>query len=148
MPTATAIPTFKAPSWPSFTPDSQYIAYAAGTNSRGRNAVGMPPVETVYPGALFLVGRAGGTPIAPRQRLLGRSSICYLPSFSPYDSGGYLWLVFYSVRDYGNAQAGTKGTQRRQMWVTAIDKSKLGTGADPSSMPYWLPLAGSPRPRT
>jgi hypothetical protein len=64
---------------------------------------------------------------------------CYLPCFSPYDSGGYLWLVFYSVRDYGNAQAGTKGTQRRQMWVTAIDKSKLGTGADPSSTPYWLP---------
>ena len=65
---------------------------------------------------------------------------CYLPSFSPYDSGGYFWLVFYSVRDYGNAQAGTKGTQRRQMWVTAIDKSKLASGADPSSVPYWIPM--------
>ena len=131
-------PMLKAPSWPSFTPDSQWIAYAAGTNSRGRNAVGSPPVETVYPGALFLVGRAGGTPVRLDNACSAQLD-CYLPCFSPYDSGGYLWLVFYSVRDYGNAQAGTKGTQRRQMWVTAIDKSKLGTGADPSSVPYWLP---------
>ena len=47
--------------------------------------------------------------------------------------------MFYSLRDYGNTLAGTKGTQRRQMWVTAIDKSKLGTGVDPSMIPYWLP---------
>ena len=46
-----------------------------------------------------------------------------------------MWLVFYSLRDYGNALAGTKGTQRRQMWVTAIDKSKLGTRVDPSTVP-------------
>jgi hypothetical protein len=137
---STGDPAFKAPSWPSFSPDSQLIAYAAGTNSRGRNAVGMPPVETVYPGALFLVGRAGGTPTRLDNACSGQRN-CYLPCFSPYDSGGYFWLVFYSVRDYGNAQAGTKGTQRRQMWVTAIDKSKLAAGGgDPSSVPYWLPM--------
>jgi hypothetical protein len=131
-------PAFKAPSWPTFTPDSQWIAYGAGTNSRGRNAVGMPPTEVVYPGALFLVGRAGGAATRLDNACSGKLE-CYLPSFSPYDSGGYYWLVFYSVRDYGNAQAGTKGTQRRQMWVTAIDKSKLGQG-DASSVPYWLPM--------
>jgi len=136
---STGDPAFKAPSWPTFTPDSQWIAYGAGTNSRGRNAVGMPPVETVYPGSLFLVSRSGGAPMR-LDNACSAQRVCFLPSFSPYDSGGYFWLVFYSVRDYGNAQAGTKGTQRRQMWVTAIDKSKLGTGADPSSTPYWLPL--------
>ncbi len=48
--------------------------------------------------------------------------------------------MFYSLRDYGNALAGTKGTQRRQMWVTAIDKSKLGSRRrSPASVPYWLP---------
>jgi len=46
--------------------------------------------------------------------------------------------VFYSFRDYGNTLAGTKGTQRRQMWITAIDKTKLAAG-DPSSVPYWVP---------
>jgi hypothetical protein len=34
---------------------------------------------------------------------------------------------------------GTKGTTRRQLWVTAIDTTKLGTGVDPSLPPYWLP---------
>ena len=135
---STGDPAFKAPSWPDFTPDSQWIAYGAGVNSRGRNSVGTPPMEVVYPGALFLVGRAGGTPVRLDNACSGKLD-CYLPSFSPYDSGGYFWLVFYSLRDYGNAQAGTKGTQRRQMWVTAIDKSKLGTG-DASSVPYWLPM--------
>jgi hypothetical protein len=134
---STGDPAFKAPSWPSFTPDSKWIAYAAGTNSRGRNAIGMPPVETVFPGTLFLVSRMGGAPTRLDAACSGKLN-CFLPSFSPYDSGGYFWLVFYSVRDYGNVQAGTKGTQRRQMWVTAIDKSKLGTG-DASSTPYWLP---------
>jgi hypothetical protein len=136
---STGDPAFKAPSWPTFTPDSMWIGYGAGTNSRGRNSVGMPAMEVVYPGSLFLVGRAGGTPVRLDNACSGQRN-CYLPSFSPYDSGGYFWLVFYSVRDYGNAQAGTKGTQRRQMWVTAIDKSKLAAGGDPSSTPYWLPL--------
>ncbi|HET6610600.1 MAG TPA: hypothetical protein VFG83_01360, partial [Kofleriaceae bacterium] len=48
------------------------------------------------------------------------------------------WLLFYTIRDYGNAQAGTKGAQRRQMWVTAIDATPE-PGQDPSHVPYWLP---------
>jgi hypothetical protein len=122
---------FKVPSWPTFTPDSQFIAFAAGSNSRGRL------MGTTYPGALFLVSRAGGTPVQLANACSSGLN-CYLPNFSPYDQGGYFWLVFYSLRDYGNAQAGTKGATRRQLWVTAVDKSKLGSG-DASSVPYWLP---------
>jgi hypothetical protein len=138
---STGDPAFKAPSWPSFSPDSQWIAYAAGINSRARQTItdpqtGMTTVNT-YPGALFLVSRNGGAPTRLDVTCAAARN-CYLPNFSPYDSGGFLWMVFYSLRDYGNAQAGTKGTSRRQMWVTAIDKSKLGT-ADPSRVPYWLP---------
>ena len=136
---STGDPAFKAPSWPTFTPDSKFIAYGAGVNSRGRNSVMMngTTTEVTYPGALFVVGRAGGTP-ARLDAACSAQRNCYLPNFSPYDSGGYFWLVFYSLRDYGNAQVGTKGSNRRQMWVTAIDKSKLGSG-DASSVPYWLP---------
>ncbi len=132
---ASGDPAFAAPSWPSWAPDSQWIAYAAGTNSRGRNNVNN--VEVSFPGSLFLVQKTGGTPTR-LDIACGGARNCYLPNFSPYDSGGYYWLVFYSLRDYGNVQAGTKGTLRRQMWVTAIDKSKLGTG-DASSVPYWMP---------
>jgi hypothetical protein len=133
VPAASVDPAFAAPSWPSFAPDSQWIAYGAGVHSRGRN----DSIASVFPGALFVVNKSGG--IAHRLDIACNSARdCHLPNFSPYDDGGYFWLVFYSTRDYGNAQAGTKGTQRRQLWVTAINKSRLGTG-DPSSVPYWLP---------
>lgn len=124
---------FAAPSWPTFSPDSQWIAYGAGTNSRG--AAG----DTPYPGALFLISKAGGATVR-LDTACGGALLCYLPNFSPYDVGGYYWLVFYSFRDYGNALAGTKGAVRRQMWITAIDKSKLALGnVDASSVPYWVP---------
>jgi len=130
---ASAGGAFAAPSWPTFSPDSNWIAYGAGINSRGRN----DQIPAVYPGALFMINKAGGT----SHRLdiaCAAARDCYLPNFSPYDTGEHLWLVFYSFRDYGNPLAGTKGTGRRQMWITAIDKSKLGT-ADASSIPYWVP---------
>jgi Tol biopolymer transport system component len=132
---ATVDPAFAAPSWPSFAPDSGWIAYGAGVNSRGRTAINN--VETTYPGSLFLIPKTGGTPTR-LDTACGGARNCFLPNFSPYDDGGYYWMVFYSLRDYGNSLAGTKGTLRRQMWVTAIDKSKLGT-ADASSVPYWIP---------
>ena len=137
---ATAGAAFAAPSWPTFTPDSKFIAYAAGVNSRGRNTNGT--TEVMYPGSLFIIPTIGG-PATKLDTACAGVADCYLPNFSPYDDGGYVWLVFYSLRDYGNTLAGTKGTQRRQMWVTAIDKSKLGTGIDPSSVPYWLPMQDS-----
>jgi hypothetical protein len=48
------------------------------------------------------------------------------------------WLAFYSTRDYGNAQVGTRGTNRRQIWVAAID-ANAPAGSDPSFVAYWLP---------
>ncbi len=131
-------PAFKTPSWPTYSPDSQWIAYGAGTNSRGRTTPSPGAAAVTFPGSLFLVSRSGGTPIQLAQACSGALD-CYLPNFSPYDSGGYYWLAFYSLRDYGNAKAGTKGAVRRQLWVTAIDKSKLAGGGDASSVPYWLP---------
>jgi mono/diheme cytochrome c family protein len=132
VPAASVDAAFAAPSWPSFAPDSNWIAYGAGVFSRGKNG------PTEHPGSLFLVNKAGG--ITTRlDNACGGARRCYLPNFSPYDAGGYFWLIYYSFKDYGNATVGTKGTGRRQMWITAIDKSKLGTGQDPSSVPYWVP---------
>jgi len=133
VPASAVDPAFAAPSWPSFTPDSQWIAYGAGVNSRGRN----DSIAAVYPGALFVVDKTAGIPYR-LDTACAAARNCYLPNFSPFDDGSYYWLVFYSTRDYGNAQAGTKGAQRRQLWVTAIDKAKLASG-DPSAVAYWLP---------
>ncbi len=124
-----------ANAWPSWSPDSQWIAFGRGTNSRGRN----DSAGQVYPGALHIVSRDGGgaTELA---RANGGAGVMnsYLPNFSPFEDGGYFWLAFYSTRDYGNQYAGTRGTGRRQIWVSAV-KTDITPGEDPSQVGYWLP---------
>jgi len=122
-----------ANAWPTFSPDSQWIAFGRGTHSRGRNG------DIDYPGSLRIISRAGGAPVelANANGGAGRTD-SYLPNFSPFNEGGYFWLAFYSTRDYGNAQAGTKGARRRQIWVTAVTNTPAA-GTDPSAAAYWLP---------
>ena len=50
-----------------------------------------------------------------------------MPTWAP--DGDFDWVAFNSLRPYG-AVFPNGGTQ--QIWVAAIDKSKLGTGVDPS----------------
>jgi hypothetical protein len=120
---------------PTFSPDNAWIAFQHGTNSRGGNEA------THYPGRLELVG-ANATPDAPSLVLANANGSgepdSYWPNFSPFDQGGHFWVAFYSRRDYGNAQVGTRGTRRRQIWVAAIS-NRPTAGADPSEVPYWLP---------
>jgi hypothetical protein len=124
-----------ANSWPTFSPDSYWIAFGRGTNSRGRN----DSEGKVYPGSLWLIPRTGGVPIELTSANGGAGVLdSYLPSFSPFDEGGYYWLAFYSTRDYGNQYAGTRGKNRRQLWVSAIKKNPV-VGEDPSRVGYWLP---------
>jgi len=132
-PTVIRIADGLANSWPTFSPDSNWVAFGRGANSRGRN----DSIAEVYPGKLFLIPRTGGTP-TELAALNGGQENSYLPNFSPFDEGGYYWLAFYSTRDYGNAAAGTKGTGRRQLWVAAI-KNNPTPGEDPSAVPFWLP---------
>ncbi len=123
-----------ADAYPTWTPDSQWIAFAHGTGSRSD---ARPGIDVVYRSALYLMNRDGGD-----VRRLDRASSAghdeFQPRFSPFDSGGYFWLSFLSRRDYGNAQAGTRGTRRQQIWVAAIRKD-APPGEDPSEVPYWLP---------
>ena len=124
-----------ANAWPTFSPTSQWIAFGRGVNSRGRN----DSIPAVYPGSLWIIPAAGGAPIELANANGGAGVMdCYLPNFSPFDEGGYHWLAFYSTRDYGNAVAGTRGSGRRQIWVTAI-KNNPTPGEDPSAVGYWLP---------
>ncbi len=123
----------KANSWPSFSPDSEWIAYARGEHSRGRR----DDLEEAYPGSLRMMHREGGEEFE-LAKANGAGENSHLPNFSPFDDGGYFWLAFYSTRDYGNAHVGTKGQARRQIWVTAISNEPQ-TGTDPSHVPYWLP---------
>ncbi len=118
--------------YPTWTPDSKRIAFAHGTGTRSDWPNGRQS-------ALYIMN-ADGTGVVRLNVANGgpTSTEDFQPRFSPFDSGGYYWLSFLSRRDYGNDLAGTRGTHRQQIWVTAIKKDSL-PGEDPSAVSYWLP---------
>ena len=122
---------------PSWSPDSQWIAFQHGEHSRAFQDPGGGAPHIPRPGIVRMVSRDGATPF-DLEALNSGDRNSYYPTFSPFDEGGYFWLAFLSTRDYGNAQAGTRGSGRRQLWVAAISSSP-SAGTDPSHAPYWLP---------
>lgn len=120
---------------PTWSPSSQHIAFQFSAHSRIREDLGGR--SEPRPGSVRMVSRDGAA-VWTLDRLNGGAENNYDPTFSPFDEGGYHWLAFVSTRDYGNAQAGTRGTARRQLWVAAV-RNAPAPGEDPSSVPYWLP---------
>ncbi len=128
-----------AVAYPTWTPDSRWIAFQHGPYSESDRDLGGGMPRMRYPSALYLVGPSGGAPTRlDRASQDAAGDDAYFPNFSPFIQGGQYWLMYFSRRDYGNVQAGTRGTGRRQLWVTAISASPTA-GTDPSSTPYWLP---------
>jgi hypothetical protein len=115
---------------PTWSPNSQWIAFQNGVGSTAGGAKG----GGAEPGTIWLSPRAGGT-AARLDKLNGGATNSYRPFFTPFDSGGYFWLLFSSTRTYGNAQAGVSG--QKQVWVAAVSRNP-GSGTDPSEAPYYL----------
>jgi hypothetical protein len=125
--------------YPTFSPDSQWIAFERSTQSRSRGAQA----------ELWLTSTNGQTVISLDQANLGtglytQNDASYEPTFMPVAVGGYFWLVFVSERVYGNTLTDiTEGTstapgRHKQLWVTAIDANPVA-GKDPSHPAFWLP---------
>ena len=132
-----------AATYPSFSPDSQWVAYQEGPHSRTRNTTGNIHLIHAPDGAGDVVLEAagnGGIDAVDK-------NLSFEPTFNPVLSGGYFWMVFVSERQYGNRltqtnDAGCDGTfsncRHKQLWVTAIDASPK-PGVDPSHTAFWLP---------
>ncbi len=92
-------------------------------------------------GALWMIAPSGGSPVRLDNANFGpadgsgATDGSYRPIFSPFDSGGYFWLLFTTLHDYGNVPAGVHG--QKQVWVTAITRTPDGS-SDPSEVPYYL----------
>jgi hypothetical protein len=131
--------------YPSFTPDSTAIAFHAGTTSTG--CTGTCDDSTYDDGQLWLYSLAsGGSPIllnaATNPPLATDQGVSVEPTFNPVARGGYSWVVFTSMRDWGNEltgesdDAGQRQNVMRRLWVAAIDTT-LGT-VDPSHPAIYL----------
>ncbi|HEY4223255.1 MAG TPA: hypothetical protein VGO62_17980, partial [Myxococcota bacterium] len=114
--------------FPSFSPDGRLVAYAQGTSSR-----------STTPADLMLTTAADQSGDAPSV-MLARANpnhSGYAPTFNPKVEGGYMWIAFYSRRDYGFH---TRGLSRPQVWVAAVDaNADPSTAVDPSHPGFWLP---------
>ncbi len=66
----------------------------------------------------------------------------YEPFALQVTAGGYFWVVFTSIREYGNTYQGSN--VQKQLWVAAISTT-AGPGVDPSHPPFYLPNQSSTR---
>jgi hypothetical protein len=114
---------------PTWSPDSKWLAYQHGggcaTSTRSGNYVD---------GQLWMIGKDGEGNVS-LDNLNGGRSDNWRPLLSPFDSGGYFWVVFSSGRPYGNSGAGVSG--QKQLWISAISNDPDGD-SDPSEVPYYM----------
>lgn len=136
--------------FPSFSPDSQKIAYMRADQARTRGALGeiwMANADGTNPVRLDRLNGAGY--LAGEQ-----AQATYEPTFLPVAVGGYYWLIVVSERVYGNTLTSTNAQRNhdlcptsnppcrsKQLWVSAIDPN-AGPGEDPSHPAFWLPGQG------
>jgi len=136
--------------YPSWSPDGKWLVFSTirkGGNADNDKSAANPTAR------LRLVEVASGKTYELGAATQGSDSTATWPKFTPFtQSNGQLLFVSFSTKiDYGFVlkQAGLKdgqipagtpsGWKHPQIWMSAVDLSKLPTGQDPSSAPIWLP---------
>lgn len=121
--------TYPVATYPSFTPDSKWLAFMRANKSRGS--------DNDSRGELWIAGADGGTEIrldrANGTGVLPTADRSWGPSFHPVAAGGFYWVAFYAQRDYGHKFTGTN----RQMWIAAVDVDPK-PGVDPSHPAFYI----------
>ena len=130
--------------YPTFLPDSNELIVQEGDLSASHG--GMLATHTAGAGygsgkgRLFMVRTAGSEHIELKRLNTGNVPTDELRNYEPFAlpeaAAGYHWVVFTSIREYGNIMMGAE--TRKRLWVAAI---KIGgtPGADPSFPAFYLP---------
>lgn len=128
-------PPLSTTTFPTFSPDSQWIAFMRANQARTRGAVAEVWLTNLDGSAITRLDQANGKGIIEP----GQDQTSYEPTFLPVSVGGYYWLIIGSERKYGNTLVDTNpASRRKQLWVTAID-ANIQPGVDPSHPAFWLP---------
>jgi hypothetical protein len=125
--------------YPTFSPDSQWIAFHVGDYTTGCNATGCGDSATQV-GEVWMQSTSGSSPIKlttldtpPKS---ADKNLSFEPTFNPVERGNYNWVVFTSERDWGNRITGTPNNGKKRLWVAAIDPTT--NGPDPSHPAFFL----------
>lgn len=119
---------------PRYSPDSNWLVFQSSTATYTRQ-----------PASLYIVSRNDPNRWARLDNLNGSMRTNnWRPVFSPFNSGGYFWVLFTSNRPYGNAMAGIRN--QKLIWIAAIrNRPEMASGPehpggliDPSEVPYFL----------
>jgi hypothetical protein len=143
----TAGSTGMAMAFPSFSPDSKWLFFQGGDYSRAKYGTNQHGSDDLYvvsttPGpAPVALDEANGAGVLPADSL----HLNYAPTVNPIVSGGYIWVVFTSPRDFGNRMVSPQQpapmdatyANHKQLWVAAVDANIGAT--DPSHPAFWLP---------
>jgi WD40-like Beta Propeller Repeat len=126
--------------YPTWSPDSQYIAFASAP--RGMGDDGNPRKSYDQKQARLRLVRRDGTQLRELTNATheGGKWSTY-PKFAPFKSGSLSFLTFNSKIDYGLIQdnsAKPDGDKVAQLWMSAVDTDNPID--DPSSPPIWLPF--------
>ncbi len=129
----------QAIAYPSFSPDSAFLAFHVGDHASGcstscdNNETGISAIYLQPSGGGASVRLAKLTDSPPN---VADRNLSFEPTFNPIERGGYFWVVFTSMRDWGNEITGTANNGKKRLWVAAIDKA---SGAiDPSHPAFYL----------
>ena len=134
--TATGTETFGYPMW---NPTSEWVSFARGTAGVEKDGTDQVNVIRATPGS---------TPqaLVRANTLVNNGTVATgvennMPTWAPTSKGGVQWIAFASLRDYGFVlRSGSKiGVKMQQLWIAAIDTSKLGAG-DPSYPAFRVPF--------
>ena len=135
--------------YPTFTPDSKGMAFHAGQLTTGCGGDANHPGRTCDDntpddGNLFAMSLTGA-PVrmaaANDPPIAAELNASVEPTFNPEPRGGYSWVVFTSMRQWGN-QPWPGGTPaghvnaKRRLWIAAVDPV-IGT-VDPSHPAIYL----------
>jgi Tol biopolymer transport system component len=122
-------------SFPTFSPDSKWIAYMRANQVRTRGATAEVWLTNLDGSTQVRLDNTNGVGMIEP----GQDRTTYEPTFLPVSLGGYYWMIVGSERKYGNTLTNTAINSRpKQLWVTAINPNPQ-PGEDPSHPAFWLP---------